>query len=85
MLDETFVTGDVDDAHLTTGGEFEPGKTQFDGHAPLLFLPEAVGVNTGQSLHQQRLAVVDVSGGSQYVHDEPYFFCLSKPATSRSD
>ena len=62
VLDEALVAGHVDDAHLLAAGQLQPGEAEVDGHAPLLLLLEAVGVDARERLHEGRLAVVDVAG-----------------------
>ena len=47
VVDESFVTGNVDDADLAAVGQGHPGETEVDGQAPLLLLLEAVGVDAG--------------------------------------
>ena len=63
-LDEAFVAGHVDDAHLEVG-DGARGVAQVDGHAPLLLLLEPVGFAAGERLDQGRLAVVDVPRGAE--------------------
>ena len=71
VLDETLVTGDIDDANLTTAGELEPGEAKLDGHAPLLLLLEPVGVYPGEGFNQERFTVVDMPGSTHYEHNTP--------------
>ena len=40
------------------------GEPYIDGDAAPLFFFEAVGVNAGQSFHQRRLSVIDVSSSA---------------------
>ena len=68
VLDEPLVSRDVDDAHLASAGQREPREAQVDGHAALLLLIEAVGVDPRKGEHERRLAMVDVSGGPDDVH-----------------
>ena len=66
-LDEALVPRDVDDRRLLP----EEGETELYGDAARLLLGSAVGVGAGEGLDQQGLAVVDVTGGSNYrvCHD----------------
>ncbi len=73
VLDEALVSGHIHNAHFLAAGQFQPGEAEVDGHAPFLFLAQAVGVNAGQGLHQGGLAVVNMSGGTQDKHDSPLF------------
>jgi hypothetical protein len=47
------------------------GETEVDGYAPAFFLFMGIAVKTGQSLDKSGLAVVDMTGCSQYkmFHD----------------
>jgi len=61
---EVLVAGNVHHADDRAVGQGERGEAQVDGDAALFFLGESVGVATGESFDQHRLAVVDVSGGA---------------------
>ena len=43
--------------------EVDIGKSRLDGQATLLFFRQAVGIDPGERLDQQRLAVIHVAGG----------------------
>ena len=58
ILDETLVSGNVDDAYLGTGRQLEPGKPQLDRHAALLLFEQPVRIDPGQGLDQCRFTVV---------------------------
>ena len=68
VLDEAFVAGYVDDAHLPAGGQCEPGEAELDGQSAFLLLAQAVRVNAGERADERALAVIDVSGGTDDVH-----------------
>lgn len=68
VLDESLVTGDIDDAHLPPGWEGEPGESEVDREAALLLLTQAVRVNPGERADEGALAVIDVPGGPDDVH-----------------
>ena len=61
VLDKLFVARNVDDAGAHAVGQGQIGEAQLDGNAALLFFGQTVGVNTGQSLDEAGLAVVDVT------------------------
>jgi hypothetical protein len=85
VLDEINVSRYVDDPHHRSCGrersriicgigvrwrrQSQPGKTQVDRHLALFFLAQAIWVNPGQGVHQGGLAVVDVSGGADHIHE----------------
>ena len=71
VLDEALMAGDVDDADLLAAGESKPGKAEVDGEAAVLLLLQTVRVDAGERLDKGGLAVVDVSGGTDYVHGYP--------------
>ncbi len=66
VLDETLVARHVHDACLEARDERQRGEAQVDGDAAAFFFLPAVGVHTGEGLHQCGLAVVDVAGGADY-------------------
>ncbi len=70
VLDEALMAGHVDDADFAAAGQLEPGEAEVDGHAPVLLLLEAVGVDAGERPHQGRFAVVDVAGGTDDEHTQ---------------
>ena len=61
VLDEFLVAGHVHDARPGAVVEVQVGKAQLDGDAPLLLLHQPVGVNAGEGLDQQGLAVVHIA------------------------
>src|SRR5712664_2258884 len=66
VLDEAFVTGDVDDAGLDAVCQRKGGESEIDRDAaPFLFFP-AIGVDPGERLDERRLAVVDMSRRADY-------------------
>ena len=63
---ETLVAGNVHDSESRVAdGQF--GKAQLNRHAAALFFRQAVRVDSRQSTHQRRLAVVDMPGRSENV------------------
>jgi hypothetical protein len=63
VADEALMARHIDEAKHRAIGQRVVGEAQVDRHAALLFLRQAVGVDAGERLHQQRLAVVDMAGG----------------------
>ncbi len=63
VADEALVTGNVDEADQLPARQRQIGEPEVDRNAARLLLRQAVGVDAGERFHQQRLAVVDVSGG----------------------
>src|SRR5213594_204016 len=64
VLDEFFVSGNIDEADRCRGVEGEMGETDVDRDAALLFLLQAIGVDAGERLHQRCFPVINMSGGS---------------------
>ena len=64
VLDESLVTGHVDEADGRLSIEREIGESDIDRDAALLLFLEPVGINAGERLHERGLAVIDVSCGS---------------------
>src|SRR5262249_41898689 len=64
VADEPRMAGHVDDPDLATARQPHVSEAEIDGHAPLLLLGEAVGVDAGQRGDEGRLAVVDVARGA---------------------
>ena len=52
ILDEPFVARDVNDADFAPAGQGHPGKAEVNGHLPLFFFGQAVGVDVGEGLDQ---------------------------------
>ncbi|HYS50141.1 MAG TPA: hypothetical protein VEM36_15320, partial [Xanthobacteraceae bacterium] len=63
VADEALVSGNVDEADALTRFDRQVGEAQVDRHAAPLLLGQPVGVDAGERLDQQRLAVIDVAGG----------------------
>ena len=61
-VDETLMTGYVDETQHPAAGQGLVGVTQFDGNSAQLLGGEPVGVDAGERMHQRRLAVIDVPG-----------------------
>ena len=74
VLDEPFVTGNVDNADFPTVGQTQPGETQVDRHAARLLFAEAVRVDPGQCLNERRFPVVNVTGSPNRKHAIPCDF-----------
>ena len=68
VLDEPDMAGYVDEGENGTRWQRRVSEAQVDGQPAGLLLGEPVGVGSGEGLHEGRLAVVDVSGGGDYVH-----------------
>ncbi len=64
VADESFVTWDIDDTKSVRAHD-EFGEAQFDGDAPFFFFGKSVGIDASEGSNERRLAVIDVSGGSQ--------------------
>ncbi len=62
VLDEALVAGDVHEAKADGGRQLQVGKAQVDGDAAALLFLQAVGVDSGERLHQRRLAMIDMTG-----------------------
>jgi hypothetical protein len=67
ILDEALMAGHIDNTHLTTGRQIEPGKAEIYRQLPLLLFGKAVRIDTGQRLNQRRFAVVDMPGRANDV------------------
>ena len=68
VADEALVPRHVDEADQPAAFERQVGETEVDGDAARLFLRQAVGVHARERLHEERLAVVDVScGGDDHL------------------
>ena len=67
VLDEPLVARHVDDAHLSSAGQLQPGEAEVDRHAPVLLLLEPVRVDPGERVDERGLPVVDVARGSDDV------------------
>ena len=70
VLDEAFVSGDVDDADAASVGEVEGCEAEVDGDFAFAFFLEAVGVDAGEGADEGGLAVVDVPGGANDEVDD---------------
>ena len=64
VFDELLVARHVHDARLGAVGEVQVGEAQLDGDAPLLLLHQPVGVDAGEGLDQEGLAVVHMARGA---------------------
>jgi hypothetical protein len=71
VFDELFVSGHIHNAHAQAAGKLEVRETQFDRDASQLLFFQTIGIDAGQGFDQAGLAMVDMSGGSQYdlLHD----------------
>ena len=67
VLDEALMTRHVHDARLDPLSQRQRGEAEIDRQASLPLLFPAVRVNTGECMHQRRLAMIDVS---RRTHDE---------------
>jgi len=68
IADKELVSGNIDEADSQRGVvgrvRVEGGESQIDGDAAPLLFGQAVGVHAGESVHERRLAVVDVTSCS---------------------
>src|SRR5258708_25478407 len=68
VADEALVTGNVHETEAqslsTFTSQFQVGETKINSYPPALFLFQAVGVDSGQSLDQPRFPVINVAGGA---------------------
>ena len=62
--DEALVAGDVDDREARAVGQLERRVAEVDRDPALVLLGQPVGVLAGQRLDERRLAVVDVTRGT---------------------
>ena len=60
VADKFFVPRHIYDSDLIR----EKSKAEIDGHPPLLFLPKAIRIGTGERFYQGGLAVVDMTGSA---------------------
>ena len=79
IFDKFLMSGNVYHTGLGAIGPIQMGKAQLDGNAPLFLLDQAVGINARERFHQQRLAVVHMSGGAD---DHMLHFRLSFKAST---
>ena len=84
VLEKADVAGHVDERDATTRWQFRPGKPEVDGQATSLFLLEPIRVGAGECFDQGGLAVVDVTGGGDDVHQVALGSERSAPATTSS-
>ena len=63
ILDELFVSRDVDEANLI-GTQLHVSETDVNTDSPTLLLLKPISVNAGQCFQQSRFSMVDVAGCS---------------------
>ena len=68
VVQEAFVTRDVDDASFHAVGKAQVGEPEVEGHAAQAFFDPTVRIRAGQRAHERRLAVIHVSRGAEDVH-----------------
>ena len=61
VVDELLVAGHVDEAEHRAIRRRQIGEAEVDGDAARLFFLEAIGVDSGERVHQRSLAVIDVA------------------------
>ena len=61
--DESFVTRYVDKAGGLTVAQITVGKPELNRQTAFFLFGQTIGVHAGQCLDEQRLTVIDVSGG----------------------
>ncbi len=64
MANEAFMPRNIHKTDRLPATHIEGCKSQFDGDAPLLFLQQAVSLDTGEGTYQRRLAMVNMPGGA---------------------
>lgn len=62
VVDEALVAGHIDEADGAGRVVGEVGEAKIDGEPAALLVGQTIGVDARQGLHQERLAVIDVSG-----------------------
>src|SRR5262245_26193798 len=63
VADKTFVARNIHETELDSVF-FKKCESEIDGDPAALLFFQAVGMRTGQSFDQRRLAVIDVTGGA---------------------
>src|SRR5690606_16328491 len=66
--EEPFMPGHVHERDFLAGRQRGPGEAELDGEAAAGLLGEAVRFDAGQGAHERGLAVVDVPGGRDHLH-----------------
>ena len=69
VADESRVTRHVDERHNVAAGRGEMSEAEIDREPAFAFFGPAIGVGTGQSPHERRLAMIDVAGRGDDAHD----------------
>jgi hypothetical protein len=64
VADESFVSGDVDEARAHAVREIEVCENKVDGDSPHHLLLEPVRIQSGERHYEARLSVVDMAGGA---------------------
>ncbi len=64
--DKPLVARDIDDAEDPAVGEGQRGEAELDRDPPPFFLLEPVGVHTGETFDQRRLAVIHMAGRAHH-------------------
>ena len=67
VVDEFLVTGNVDDPGHAAIGQLEGCEAEINGYPSFLLFFQAVGVDTGELVDQDRLTVVNVTGRADDV------------------
>ena len=73
VLDETFVSGHVDEPDTGAVVQIQVGKSDVDGDPAFLLFLEPIGIDAGERPYQCGLAVIDVAGrpGDDISHFKP--------------
>ena len=85
-VNQTLVARDIDEVELhVVGGDL--GKPEVDGDASIPFFGQSIAIGPGQGLHEGRLAVIDVAGGSKdnMLHPAMVHSFLPSPQIGLSD
>ena len=73
MVQEAYVPRDINEAEFMTLGHFGIGEAGLDGQPACFFLFQPVGIDTGETLDEAGLAMVDVAGGTDDQGVSPLF------------
>ena len=79
VANEALVARDVHHAHPKAFPGSEVCESELDRDAAGLLLLQAIGIHTGQQLHERSFAVIDMAGGTE---DQALLGHSSKPAST---
>ena len=78
---KSFVPWDVDEGSRAVVVELEPGKTEGDGDAAVLFFGEGVEVDSSEDANHGGLTMIDMAGGAD---DQVGSLHLGRPSFRQS-